>query len=250
MKSPQERFSDRVENYIRHRPGYPPEIVETLVRKAGLTPTSIVADIGSGTGISAEMFLKAGYQVIGVEPNAAMRAAAERLLSNHAGFRSVDGSAQATTLPDHSVDLILAAQAFHWFDTLETRTEFDRILKPGGHAALLWNVRQLDSTPFLRDYEALLIEFGTDYTEIRHENIGAESLRRFFHGSHSIDRFRNSQTFDYPALEGRLLSSSYAPGPDHPRHQEMLRELRRTFDLHQSNGLVEFEYTTELYVGK
>ncbi|HVJ45763.1 MAG TPA: class I SAM-dependent methyltransferase [Luteolibacter sp.] len=250
MKSPQERFSDRVENYIRHRPGYPPEIVDTLVGKAGLTPAASVADIGSGTGISAEMLLKAGYPVTGVEPNAGMRAAAERLLAGYAGFRSVDGSAQATTLPDHSVDLILAAQAFHWFDTPETRAEFDRILKPGGHVALLWNVRLLDSTPFLRDYEALLLEFGTDYSETRHENIGSESLHRFFRGPYSIDRFRNSQTFDYPALEGRLLSSSYAPGPDHPRHQEMLGELRRIFGLHASGGFVDFEYTTELYIGK
>lgn len=249
MKS-EERFSNRVENYIRHRPGYPGGVLDLLRAKAGLAATSSIADIGSGTGISSEMLLKAGYPVTAVEPNQAMREAAERLLAGYPGFRSIDGTAQATTLPDHSVDLVLAAQAFHWFATPETRAEFDRILKPGGFIALVWNVRQLDTSPFLRNYEKLLVTFGTDYTEVRHENIGTEKLSMFFRGGHSTDRLPNSQLCDYEALEGRLLSSSYAPPPGNPDHEPMLAALRRIFDLHQRNGIVSIDYVTEIHIGR
>jgi SAM-dependent methyltransferase len=244
-----ERFSDRVENYIRYRPGYPPEIVPLLIQQASLSPASLIADIGSGTGISAEMFLRAGYQVIGVEPNQAMRDAAESLLRSYPAFTSVNGTASATTLESQSVDLIIAAQAFHWFAGKNTRDEFTRILKPGGHISLIWNVRQVDTTPFLRDYEALLLRFGTDYDTVRHETIDARVLGEFFAGTYSVHTFANQQVFDHESLRGRLLSSSYAPGPDHPDHAAMLAELRRIFDLHQRDGVVVIHYVTEVYFG-
>lgn len=247
--APEQRFSDRVENYIRFRPGYPNGIIPLLREETGLTPASVIADIGSGTGISSEMFLHAGHRITGVEPNEAMRAAAERLLAPYDGFTSVAGSSQATTLPDHEVDLITAAQAFHWFEPTATRAEFDRILKPGGNVVLIWNERELDTTPFLRDYEQLLIDFGTDYQEIRHENIGG-SLDGFFHGPHATHLFTNVQKFDFEGLLGRLLSSSYAPGPGHPRHKSMLAELRRIFDAHQKDGMVEILYQTKVHIGR
>lgn len=248
--APEQRFSDRVENYVRYRPGYPLEIIPLLQREAELSPQSVIADIGSGTGISAELFLKAGFTVHAVEPNYDMRAAAERLLARHPNFHSVNASAQATTLPDHSMDLIVAAQAFHWFNTPETRAEFTRILRPGGPIALIWNERKLDSTPFLHAFEHLLLTFGTDYTQIRHENVNAAALTSFFNGPYATHTFSNEQRFDFEGLKGRLLSSSYAPGPGQPRHEEMIAELRRIFDEHQVSGQVSFEYDTRVHLGR
>jgi len=244
------RFSDRVENYVRYRPSYPPEVVDLLEREAGLSSDSVVADIGSGTGISAEMLLKAGFSVIGVEPNGPMREAAERLLADYTNFKSVEGTAQETTLPDQSVDLVLAAQAFHWFAGEETRAEFSRILKPGGKVALLWNVRLVDTTPFLRDYEALLLRYGTDYNTVRHETIDSKILGGFFRRMYDLHKFPNVQTFDYEGLEGRLLSSSYAPAPGHPNHASMIAELKRIFGLYQQGGMVSIDYITEVYLGE
>ena len=152
--APEQRFSDRVGNYIRYRPGYPPAVLAALQKHAGLTTRSVTADIGSGTGLSAGLFLRFGCQVHAVEPNREMREAAERLLAGEPRFHSVSGTAQATTLPDQSADLIIAAQAFHWFNTPETRAEFTRILKPDGHIVLIWNERKLDATPFLRGIPA------------------------------------------------------------------------------------------------
>lgn len=249
MKNEQ-RFSDRVENYIRHRPGYPRETLGPLVDSAGLGPGSVVADIGSGTGIFSELLLTTGCTVVGVEPNAPMREAAERLLAGRPHFRSVAGSAAATTLPDRSVDLVTAAQAFHWFDPGEARAEFDRILKPDGRVALVWNERKTDSSPFLRDYEALLLRFGTDYAEIRHENVDDEKvLGRFFRHGYRTHVFRNTQTFGFEGLKGRLLSCSYAPQEGHPDHEAMIAELRRIFDLHSDGHPVAFEYDTRLHLG-
>lgn len=248
--APEERFSDRVENYVRYRPRYPQAIIDMLCREVGLSSASVIADVGSGTGISAELFLQAGCTVHGVEPNREMREAAERLLAAYAVFRSVNGTAQATTLPDQSVDVIVAAQAFHWFNTPETRAEFARILKPGGHVVLIWNERKLDATPFLRDYENLLLRFGTDYASVRHENIDAAQLSRFFIGPHASHTFANEQRFDFDGLKGRLLSSSYAPADGQPMHESMIAELRGIFDLHQTGGQVCFEYNTQIHVGR
>jgi SAM-dependent methyltransferase len=249
MPASEQRFSDRVENYVRYRPGYPQEIITMLQREVGLTPHTIVADVGSGTGISAELFLRFGCNVHAVEPNREMREAAERLLSRYPNFHSVNGNAHATTLPDQSVDIVVAAQSFHWFNTPETRAEFTRILKPGGHVVLIWNERKLDATPFLRAYEQLLLNFATDYTKVRHENINAGELNRFFIGPHVTYTFPNEQRFDFDGLKGRLLSSSYAPAEGQPRHDEMIAELRRIFDAHQASGQVCFEYDTRVHVG-
>jgi SAM-dependent methyltransferase len=248
--SPESRFSDRVENYIRYRPGYPREVVALLRSEAALTAQSVVADVGSGTGISAELLLSEGCTVFGVEPNRDMREAAERLLAAHSGFRSVDGRAQATTLADASVDLVVAAQAFHWFDTEKTRAEFCRILRPGGCVALIWNERLTDTTPFLRGYEELLLRHSTDYASVRHENIDAAALARFFGGPFTTHAFPNFQEFDFAGLAGRLLSSSYAPAPGHPRHEPMMEELRALFDACARDGKVRFDYRTSVHLGR
>ncbi len=245
-----DHISDRVADYVRYRPGYPAELLETLQRVAGLTPSSVVADIGSGTGISANLFLQLGCEVFGVEPNREMRLAAEECFRDESRFHSIDATAEATTLAASSIDLIVAGQAFHWFNPEATRREWLRILKPQGQVALFWNNRRIDTTPFLIAYEKLLHEFGTDYTEVNHTRIDQQAQSRFF-GSEAFQTFRfpYSQSFDFEALKGRLLSSSYAPGMGHPRHEPMLQELRRIFEAYADNGRVSFDYDTELSVG-
>ena len=244
------RFSDRVENYVRYRPGYPPEALRALQDESGLAAQDVIVDIASGTGIWSRMLLENGNPVVGVEPNAEMRQAGERLLAGFPRFTSVAGKAEATTLSDGVADFVTAAQAAHWFDRERARQEFVRILRPGGWLVLLWNERITDSTPFLRDYEELLLTYGTDYEEVRHERTTA-AVNQFFDPAPLQERvFSLRQEFDYSGLEGRLLSSSYAPGPEHPRHGPMLRELRRIFNLHASAGRVAFDYHTRVYFGQ
>jgi SAM-dependent methyltransferase len=196
------------------------------------------------------MLLENGNSIFGVEPNAEMRAAGERLLASFPKFTSVTGTAEATTLPGAGVDFVTAAQAAHWFDRAASRREFARILRPGGWLVLLWNERVTDSTPFLREYEQLLLIYGTDYAEVRHENT-TELLNEFFDPAPFQERgFDMRQEFDYAGLEGRLLSSSYAPGPEHPKYPAMLRDLRMLFDQHAVAGSVRVDYITRVYFGR
>jgi SAM-dependent methyltransferase len=244
------RFSDRVENYVRYRPGYPPEALQVLRDECGLVPYHVVADIASGTGIWTRMLLENGNPAFAVEPNTEMRQAGERLLASFPKFTSVAGRAEATTLADTSVDFVTAAQAAHWFDRERSRREFVRILKPEGWLVLLWNERLTDSTPFLRDYEQLLLTYGTDYQDVRHEKT-TDAVNEFFDPMPFEARvFDMRQEFDYSGIEGRLLSSSYAPGPEHPNYAAMLRDLRRIFDAHAVNGHATFDYKTRVYFGR
>jgi SAM-dependent methyltransferase len=249
VKDATQRFSSRVDNYVRFRPGYPPEVLELLKNECGLTPESVIADIAFGTGIFTRMLLENGNRVFGVEPNDEMRRAGETFLQNYRRFTSVAGTAEATTLPGHAFDLITAAQAAHWFDGDKARHEFRRILKPAGWLALLWNDRRMDSTEFHREYEQLLRTFGTDYEEVRQTSM-AVAIEAFFTQSFQMRAFEHKQTFDYAALEGRLLSSSYNPQKGHAQHDPMLRDLRRIFDCHEQNGSVAFDYDTRVYYGQ
>jgi SAM-dependent methyltransferase len=244
------RFSSRVENYIRYRPGYPPDVLHALKAECGLTSAHVIADVASGAGIWTRTLLENGNRVFGVEPNAEMREAGERLLAGFPKFTSVAATAEATTLADQSVDFVTAAQAAHWFDRVHARREFVRILKPGAWLALIWNERLTDSTPFLRDYEDLVLTFGTDYQDVHHERT-TDAVNEFFDPAPFQERaFPMFQEFDYAGLEGRLLSSSYVPGPEHPQHALMLHELRRVFDMHALKGQVICEYKTRLYFGR
>lgn len=245
-----QRFSSRVENYVLYRPSYPPEIMDLLRGECGLMRQHVVADIGSGTGIFTRMLLDNGNCVYGVEPNAKMREAGERYLVEFSQFTSVNGTAEATTLRDRSMDLVTAAQAAHWFAFEKARREIVRILKPGGYCVLIWNERQLDSTPFLRAYECLLQKYGTDYHEVRHE-ITTAKIGTFFAPSAFREKvFPWRQEFDYSGLEGRLLSSSYSPEAGDSRYEPMLRELRAIFEAHQEAGKVAFEYDTRVFYGR
>ena len=176
-----------------------------------------------------------------------MRRAGEGLLAGYPQFTSVAGSAEATTLRDRSVDMVTAAQAAHWFEREAARREFLRILKPGAWTVLLWNERKTDSTPFLREYEKLLLTYGTDYEDVRHERTTTAIDGFFAPAPYQVRVFDMHQEFDYPALEGRLLSSSYTPQPGHPKYRPMLKELQRIFEAHQTAGRVRFEYSTRVY---
>jgi SAM-dependent methyltransferase len=249
-KSPTARFSDRVENYVRYRPGYPPEVLQLLREECGLQPSHIVADIASGTGIFTRLLLENGNSVFAVEPNTEMREAAVHDLERFDRLVSVAGTAEETTLRSASVDFVTAAQAAHWFDLPRARAEFVRILKPNGWCALIWNERDTDRTPFLRDYEELLLTYGTDYKEIRHERTTAIIHEFFAPAPYQESVFELQQQFDYQGLAGRLLSSSYAPNEGHPNHAPMMNELQRIFRTHAVNDKVAFEYKTRVYYGK
>ena len=248
IPDPTNRFSSRVENYVRFRPDYPPGVLDVLRERCGLTPATVVADVGSGTGIFTRQLLANGNPVHGVEPNEAMRETAENLLAAFPNFHSVDGTAEASTLPARSVGLVVSAQAFHWFDRARTRAEFTRILLPGGWMALVWNDRLLDRTPFLREYEDVLRAFGTDYLAVRHQHLDLARVRHFTGGGEvSLTVLDNEQRLDHAGLVGRVLSSSYAPEAGHPSHEPMLRRLREIFDRHQAGGQVSLVYETRIY---
>lgn len=245
-----ERFSTRVDNYIKYRPHYPAAVIPYLETETGLTRQTIVADIGAGTGISAQPFLDNGNKVYAVEPNREMREAAENLLNRYPNFTAVNGSAEHTTLPDASVDLIIAGTAFHWFDQVATAAEFRRIGRENARVVLMWNVRQAE-LPFEKGYEKLLHQYGTDYKDMQHRNVGASQLAGFFQpGTMQEKVFQNAQLFDFPALKGRLLSSSYVPEKDHPSYSTMMGALEDLFEKFKEQGMVKFHYETKLYVGK
>lgn len=245
-----ERFSNRVENYIKYRPDYPREIIVYLAANCGLTRESIVADVGCGTGVSCRMFLENGNRVIGVEPNEAMRGAAVKQLAEFPWFIVVDGTSEATTLEDDSVDMVVAAQAFHWFDPDRTRPEFKRILKPGGHIVLIWNERQLDTTPFLIEYEKFLLKYANDYGNVRHENIADAELRGFFQQDYGSATFQNEQIFDFDGIKGRMLSSSYMPSETAAEFPAMNEELQMLFAKHAENGKIKVLYDTKVYFSR
>ena len=245
-----ERFTDRAGDYAAARPGYPATIGTTLVAELKLAADAVVADIGSGTGLSCEPFLRAGLAVIGVEPNEAMRAEGDRHLVQYARFRSVAGTAEATTLPEASVDLLAAAQAFHWFDIGAARAEALRILKRPPLAALIWNDRVATGSAFAEGYERLLLDFGIEYEKIRHRHAHEDSVAAFFgHRDFRVAGFPNPTVLDWPTLLARLNSASYVPKAEHPNHAPMVERLRRLFDDAAQGGRVEMDYVTRVFYG-
>lgn len=251
MRNPTERFSTRVENYIKYRPGYPQAVIELLKEECGLNSSSVIADVGSGTGILSEMFLKNGNTVYGIEPNREMREAGERLLQDYPNFKSIEGTAEETTLKSGSIDFITAGQAFHWFDRAGARREFLRILRHGGWTAFLWNERRTDTTEFLIAYEKMLIEYGTDYETVNHTNIDDGVIADFFAPrDFRLKIFKTRQAFDLESLRGRLLSSSYTPEEGEPNYSPMMKELERIFQAYEVDEEVAFEYDTKIYYGQ
>lgn len=247
---PKKRFSDRVKNYVKYRPHYPKEILTFLIEQCGLSESSIIADIGSGTGISSELFIENGNKVFGVEPNKEMRKAAEKFFSKDKNFISINTSAEKTGLSENSVDFIIAGQAFHWFDAELCKKEFKRILKKEGFIVLIWNAR-IYKEGFMDDYEELLLKFGTDYENVNHENIDEEYIRKFFYPlEYNITKFENHQDLDQEGIKGRLLSSSYVPDEKSPQYLPMLNALDELYFKYNRDGIIRIEYMTVMYYGK
>lgn len=252
MTDPTTRFSNRVADYVRWRPSYPSEVIQLLRDELGLTPDWVVADIGSGPGNLTRLLLDNGNAVVGVEPNREMRGAGEELLAEYPRFTSVAGSAEATGLGDRSVDLVVAGQAFHWFDVERSRREIGRILRGPRRVAFIWNERRTSGTPFSETYEDLLRTLETDYAEVRHGSGQGENLAAFFGGAdrYATVSFPYAQRFDREGLRGRVLSSSYVPAAGQPGHDELVAALDRVFEETNQEGEVSFDYDTTVYYGR
>lgn len=245
------RFSNRVSNYVKYRPGYPDEVLTYLQKECHLTHSSVIADIGSGTGIFTKLLLDRGYKAYAVEPNEAMRHEAEKQLKHYSDFYSVNGTADATTLPAKSNDLIVCAQAFHWFNTPKTKIEFKRILTPHGHVALIWNNRSVDADNFAIAYELLLKQQSSDYESVNHQNLTETDFANFFHdGEYTFIKYPNFQVFNLDQLTGRAFSSSYLPAQDTTAGRALGIKLKDIFEQYQTNGTVRFHYDTEIYLGR
>jgi SAM-dependent methyltransferase len=243
------RFSNRVADYVKYRPHYPPGIVGYLQVEYGLSSDQVIADIGSGTGISSQLFLNAGYKVWGIEPNTEMRAESVALLGSYPGFKAINGTAEQTGLEQGSVDVIIAGQAFHWFDQEKAKAEFQRILKNKGIVVLIWNERKTAS-PFEQEYDRLIAHYGKDYVKVKHRNIDLPDIEAFFNPMPCcLQTFSNYQDFDFEGLKGRLLSSSYIPVAGEAGYHEMITHLEKLFLSHQENGSIRIHYTTKVYSG-
>lgn len=248
---PTERFTQTVEDYIKYRPSYPPEVLQLLIDECGLTKDTLVADIGSGTGLLSKLLLDHGNVVYGVEPNAAMRQAAANYLKSYTNFHSIDGTAEQSTLPNESVDLITVGTAFHWFDAGKAKIEFQRILKSPGWVLLVWNVRAIEKSALIREYEELIIQFGKDYRNSRAEEFDKTVIEDFFYPyAMNTKSFGNVQIFDWTGFQGRLLSASYSLRPGDLGYPEMIEALKVIFDRHQQRGVIEFRYDTKVYYGQ
>jgi SAM-dependent methyltransferase len=243
-----QRFSSRVADYVRYRPSYPSALLDLLRAECSLRPGHIIADIGSGTGFLSELFLKNGNRVYGVEPNNDMRRAGEEYLASYDGFSSIEGSAEATTLDDASVDFVTAGQSFHWFEPDAARREFVRILKPGGWMVIAWNDRRMEEASFTRAYENILERFGIDYKNVKDSYPEADRIREFLSNFSQRD-LPNYQILDWDSLRGRLRSSSFSPTEGHPNYAPMMEELRKLFDAYQQDGQVRMDYFTRVYYG-
>ena len=249
-QDPKKRFSNRAAYYARYRPRYPAAILDFMKRKLGLTAVSLIADIGSGTGILSELLLSNGNTVYGVEPNDEMRTTAEKELAAFLNFKSVRGTAEDTTLLAKSIDFVAAGQAFHWFNADKAKVEFSRILRHSGWVVLIWNIRR-DSTPFNQSYEQMVSKYAAlPYSrhDPRDKELGG-NLKSFL-GDYLHETFRNSQALDYEGLLGRVQSSSYISLLEDSKYELMVSELRNLFNEYQERGFVQIEYDSELYCGQ
>lgn len=244
-----QRFSARVEAYVKYRPGYPAAMLDFLAEQLAMGSEARVADIGAGTGILTALLAPRVGRLWAVEPNDDMRAAAQRLLAGVDNLAWCSGSAEATGLSDASVDLITVAQAFHWFDRAAFKQECRRLLTPGGRVALIWNDRLTD-TEFLKAYEAGLRAYSGDYQEVNHRNLGEADFSAFFEGDYRCDQFENVQLFDLDGVLGRLNSSSYAPIIGSEAYEQLTALIRREFARWEVNGQIAFNYRTLVYSGR
>src|SRR5262245_8781286 len=250
-QNPTCRFSGLAELYARCRPDYPASAVDHILRRCDLKPGSLLVDVGSGTGISARTFAQRGLRVVGVEPNADMRRQAEAVgLPADAPVPDYrDGRAEATGLPDGVADVVLAAQAFHWFQADAALAEFRRILKPRGWVTLLWNERD-ETDPFTAAVGAVIRGWpGTRGVEGARTQVGEVLLRTPLFSDGERSTFQHHQELGADGLVGRVFSASYAPkGPALAGCSEA--ELHQVFARFQTAGRVLLRYQTTVYTAR
>lgn len=247
---PTERFSKTVDNYVKYRPSYPKEVLELLKTECNLQKDTVIADIGSGTGLLTKILLENDNQVYGVEPNAEMRHAGEHFLHGFSNFTSIDGGSENTKLTTNSVDIITAATAFHWFEPVKTKKEFQRILKQPGWVVLIWNVRDIENA-LVAEYEDLITKFGTDYKTSSASTFDRTATADFFAPFTMQEaEFNNKQIFDWEGFKGRLLSSSYSLQKGDKNYEEMLLALQQIFKKYEKDGIITFTYKTKIYYGR
>lgn len=245
-----DRFTSRVADYVSYRPDYPVAATDMLLSELSLAAGATVADIGAGTGLLTLPLVRTGANVIAIDPNEDMLTAARDYLGDHRNVQILVGSAEATGLPDQSVDAITAGQAFHWFDHVRSRDEFRRILKPDGKVVLIWNAKAFGASAFLAGYERILEACVPEFSQVRHEKSGDAEIIAFFGHEPDQHSFPHEQRFDWHGVLGRVMSSSYAPRPGHPDHDTLVRELRSLFEEHAQDSMIVWPYTTMLYIGE
>ncbi|MFB6351839.1 MAG: class I SAM-dependent methyltransferase [Bradymonadaceae bacterium] len=244
------RFSPRAAEYTRHRPEYPPALLDFLEEQGWIGIGTEVADVGAGTGIFTEQLIGKGCEVWAVEPNGAMLSMAQNRLQSRSQFHGVPADAEDIRMDDRTVDLVCVAQALHWFDLEAARSEFERILRKPERVALLWNIRDREASPFMAGFEDLIAEYGIDYEAVYErfdDYIG--DLDNFFGDSYDHRTFDHPQTVGEQDLIGLVTSYSYMPRPNNENFDEMIESLRELFADHADGGTVDIQYDTELYYG-
>jgi len=247
---PTERFSGRVEAYRRYRSAYSREIIPVLQERCALTSDSIVADIGAGTGMLAELFLENGNRVFAVEPNTDMRAACEELVERYPRLTCVDGTAENTGLSDQSIDFVTVGRAIHWFDQDKCRYEFARILRDGGWILLAGQGPHQRTEPVARDFRTILENHCIDFARLRQRYDIEAAVRRLFAGGDFQEaEFHDTEEMTYEDLEGFMLSLSVTPQPDYPGFPAMQRALHEYFARHESGGKLRMPTTCKIHFG-
>ncbi|WP_343566030.1 class I SAM-dependent methyltransferase [Sphingobacterium sp.] len=242
-----ERFTDRVVDYEKFRPNYPKEIIQILNEKIGLKKSWLVADIGSGTGLSTQLFLENGNDVFAVEPNREMRESLVHHFKTYRNLIALNATAENTSIEPGCVDLIFAGQSFHWFDRSACYKEFNRILTESGHIVLVWNQRD-PADAFQQEYEQFLRQHIPSYQSVSHKNISDEDLRDFFVGRPMTKvSLPNQQVFDLKSFFGRVRSSSYFP-KDGDENKNLYDDLRLLFEKYAISQRIVFKYITEIYI--
>ncbi len=241
----EDRFTSRVSEYAQSRPSYPIDSINYLLKK-GINKNSVIADIGSGTGILSKLLINEVKEIFMVEPNSAMREYSKIYLSKNDNCNFINGNAENTTLKDNSIDAIVVAQAFHWFDIEKCKIEFNRILKPNSNIFLIWNNR-LKNTTFLQKYDEILKTLSVDYNEVNHQNLSAKDFGLFFDNNWKIQSFDNYQIFNFEQFIKRVFSSSYTPNKKDKNFSVFYNAIKKLFNEENINGFVRFNYNTEIY---
>ena len=242
-----DRFDGKGELYAKARPNYTAALFEYLKADPVLPAGSVFADVGAGTGIFSAQLLDCGYKVFAVEPNADMRRKAEEALSQREGFTSVDGDDAAMGLPDRSVDVVTAAQAFHWFDAAAFQRECRRVLKPGGKVILVYNSRD-KAAPCTRALAELYRRYNPEFHEFSN-GMTHEKCLVFYKDGCEVFRADNTQTYDRQGWLDRTLSSSYSLKEGDAGFTEYRQEIDRLFDRYSADGRIAVPTETVAYIG-